>query len=155
MMRCSCSNFNIPGWRWLPACRPYCLTAKQVAPNHESIRDDGRGRSAGLEVLARPLGLEFLCPFSNFKMHKAHSVWAGGRSMCVWERVRVPSRVRRPNLRLGRLKKKSSFLSRLRGSFFRCLSPGNRAWEIFTSEATLLLFIAVNRGRASGTGKKY
>ena len=122
--------------RWLPACRPHCLTAKQVAPNHESIRD------VGLEEHARARSLEFLCPFSNFKMHKAHSVWAGEKRVgCVWERVRVPSRVRRPNLRLGRLKKKSSFLSRLRGSFFRCLSPGNRAWEIFTSD----------RGRASSS----
>ena len=34
--------------RRLPACRPHCLTAKQVAPNHESIRD------VGLEEHARP-----------------------------------------------------------------------------------------------------
>ena len=35
-------------------------------------------------------------------------------------------------------------------NFLRRVSTGNRAWEIFTSEATLLLFIAVNRGRARG-----
>ena len=112
MIRCSCSNFNIPGWRWLPACRPYCLTAKQVAPNHESIRDDGR--SAGLEVLARPLGLEFLCPFSNFKMHKAHSVWAGGRSMCVGT-GQTQSSILTPEA--GELKKKAVFSCRFERAF--------------------------------------
>ena len=141
--------------RRLPACRPHCLTAKQVAPNHESIRD------VGLEEHARARSLEFLCPFSNFKMHKAHSVWAGEEragGVCVGTgQSSILSPSTESTLRPAQEKEQFS------------LEASRKLFSLpFTWESSLgnfhirprpreflLLFIAVNRGRASGTGKKY